>query len=106
MAENLPRVAGRNRAGGGVALAVVPRALRGSPRGPVAFSHFGRAEPLTRPAGRLVYGCWCDALAAETTETKDESNNETQVLKSDKASRKSSRNVFFDKLVVKEPYQG
>ena len=80
--------------------------LRGPNWGPAAFFRIGGDEPLTRFLGLLVYGCWCDALAAETTETKDESNNETQVLKSDKASRKSSRNVFFDKLVVKEPYQG
>ena len=94
MAENLPRVAARNRAGGGIALAVVPRALRGSPRGPVAFSHFGRAEPLTGPAGLLVYGCWCDALAAETTETKDEWFDGTQVAEYHEESLKSDQVVL------------
>ena len=95
MTENRPRVAGRNRAGrGGVAPAVVPRALRGTNRGPVAFSHFGRAEPLTRPAGLLVYGCWCDALAAETTETKAEWFDGTQVAANDEESAKSDQVVL------------
>ena len=62
--------------------------------GPAAISRIGRDEPLTRPGGLLVYGCWCDALAAETTETKDEWFDGTQVAECHKESRKSDQVVL------------